>query len=443
MKQETVKKIADKLSTYKKIHSIERVADSTIKIAFDKDEAYFFNLQRGDSYIYKNPQQKKIKNYSAPFDIVLKKQFTNAKIDKIIVPPNDKILQIFTTSSSKYKSQTSLLQFEFTGRHTNIIILNDDYIILEALRHIDISNSFREVRVGVKLLDLPQKEFKSSVEKIDDLDEYLHFEHKRREEAQLKSIKKQKLSSLLKKLKKLKKILNSLDDEKLLLEKSKTLEHHAGLILSNIHNIKNYQSTITLKDYDGSDIEIEIPKDSKTPANGANMIFKRSKKLKQKAKNSYIEKDNLKEKIDFLERLIGIVEDSKSLDEIELYLPKQPKNQKNRDKKETNIENFFFQDYKISLGKSEKGNISLLKDAKMSDFWLHLKDMPSTHVIIRTSKKTLPDDVLEFGAKLCVNFSVKERGRYLVDYTQRRNVKMRDGANVNYVEYKTISIEKE
>ena len=118
-------------------------------------------------------------------------------------------------------------------------------------------------------------------------------------------------------------------------------------------------------------------------------------------------------------------------------------NQKNRDKKETNIENFFFQDYKISLGKSEKGNIALLKDAKMSYFWLHLKDMPSTHVIIRTSKKTLPEDVVEFAAKLCVNFSINEKGRYLVDYTQRRNVKMRDGANVNYIEYKTISVKKD
>jgi predicted ribosome quality control (RQC) complex YloA/Tae2 family protein len=443
MKLELLQKIAQKLSQYKKIHSIERVADSTIKIAFDKDEAYFFNLQRGDSYIYKNLDQKKIKTYSAPFDVVLKKQFTNAKIDKITIPPNDKILQLFTTSSSKYKSQTSILQFEFTGRHTNIIILNDKNIILEALRHIDISNSFREVRVGVTLLDLPEKEFRSTPLEIGDLDEFLINEHKRREEAQLKSIKKQKLSSLIKKLKKLKKILNSLDDEELLLEKSQKLEHHAGLILANINNIKNYQSTITLKDYDGSDVIIELPKGSHTPANGANMIFKRSKKLKQKAKNSYIEKDNLKEKIEFLDKLIHIVDESKSIEEIELYLPKQPKNQKNRDKKETNIENFFFQDYKISLGKSEKGNIALLKDAKMSDFWLHLKDMPSTHVIIRTSKKTLPEDVVEFAAKLCVNFSINEKGRYLVDYTQRRNVKMRDGANVNYIEYKTISVEKD
>jgi predicted ribosome quality control (RQC) complex YloA/Tae2 family protein len=443
MKKELLQLIAKKLSQYKKIHSIERVANTTIKIVFDKDEAYFFNLQRGDSYIYKNLNQKKIKNYSAPFDIVLKKQFTNAKIEKIVVPKNDKILQIHTVSASKYKSQKSLLQFEFTGRHTNIIILNDENIILEALRHIDISNSFREVKVGVKLLDLPEKEFKSTPLEIDDLDQFLINEHKKREDIQLKSIKKQKLSSLVKKLKKLKKILNSLDDEKLLLDKSQKLEHHAGLILANIHNIKNYQSTITLKDYDGSDVVIELPKGSHTPANAANMIFKRAKKLKQKAKNSYIEKDNLKEKIEFLEKLIYIVEQSKSIQEIELYLPKQSKIQKNRDKKETNIESFYFQDYKISLGKSEKGNIALLKEAKMSDFWLHLKDMPSTHVIIRTSKKTLPEDVLEFAAKLCVNFSVKERGRYLVDYTPRRNVKMRDGANVNYIEYKTLSIEKE
>ena len=45
-------------------------------------------------------------------------------------------------------------------------------------------------------------------------------------------------------------------------------------------------------------------------------------------------------------------------------------------------------------------------------------------------------------AKICVNFSVKESGKYLVDYTKRRNVKINEGAVVNYGNFKTISVLK-
>ena len=69
--------------------------------------------------------------------------------------------------------------------------------------------------------------------------------------------------------------------------------------------------------------------------------------------------------------------------------------------------------------------------------------MPSTHVIIRTDKKNVPESVLLFAAKLCVQFSATGAGSYLVDYTYRRHVKMREGANVNYVEYKTVKVQKD
>jgi len=211
----------------------------------------------------------------------------------------------------------------------------------------------------------------------------------------------------------------------------------------NLHNLKNYQKEVTLCDYEGNERHIVIPSQAHTPSQAANLLFTHSKKKKQKAKNSHIERDNLQGKIDFLQKLSRSIKEAKSVDEVNLYLPKQPKKQKSRQKVDSNIESFFIEGYKISLGKNEKGNITLLKEAKMGDIWLHLKDMPSTHVIIRTDKKSVPQSVLMFAAKLCVQFSVSSAGNYLVDYTHRRHVKMRDGANVNYVEYKTVQIQKD
>jgi len=97
----------------------------------------------------------------------------------------------------------------------------------------------------------------------------------------------------------------------------------------------------------------------------------------------------------------------------------------------------------VSLGKSERGNTELLRKARSRDVWLHLKDRPSAHVIITTDKQELPMRILEAAAKLCVNFSVFEKGLYLVDYTPRREVRIQEGANVLYTQYKTLSIEKQ
>ena len=444
MKRDILVQISKKLTDVSKINAIERVDDTIVKIIFDRDNPYYFDLKRGDPYIFKKEENyTRMKNYNAPFDVVLKKKLTNAKVEKVEIQEGNKILRIIVKSSSKYKYEQAILQFEFTGRNTNIIILDAEDVILEAMRHIDISTSFREVRVGVKLLELPPKKQDETPIMIEDMDSFLLNEYNRRETQKLDSIKKQKITALKKKEKKLQKILESLDNEEALLEEATSLEYDANLILANIHTMKNYEKEVTLSDYEGNARTIMIPAQANTPAQAANLLFAHSKKKKQKAKNSHIERDNLQGKIDFLQQLAHSVDASKSVDEVNLYLPKQPKKQKKRAKVDTNIESFFIEGVKISLGKNEKGNITLLKDAKQSDIWLHLKDMPSTHVIITTDKKSAPENVLMFAAKLCVQFSATGAGSYLVDYTHRRHVKMREGANVNYVEYKTVKIDKD
>lgn len=92
------------------------------------------------------------------------------------------------------------------------------------------------------------------------------------------------------------------------------------------------------------------------------------------------------------------------------------------------------------LGANERENIYLLENSKASDFWFHLKDRPSCHVIVQNSKKDLPQNIIEKAASLCAKFSVDFGGTYEVDFTQRRNVKIQHGANVFYNPYSTIVV---
>ncbi len=442
MKRYILVQIAQYLKKFKKIYLAERVEDTVIKMVFDKNETIFFDLKKGDSLIFKKDEYKKAKDYTAPFDIVLKKRLNGAKIENVEVLEGNRIIRFTTSLSQKYKKETTLFQLEFTGRNTNAIIMQEDKTVIEALRHIDKSISFREIQTGVKLLDLPPFEIKEKEEEIEDIEKYLYEVYKEKEAKRVQVLKNQKLLYLSKKREKLQNLYDRIEDEKELLEKSEKLQNEATLILSNLHNIKNYQTKIKLKDFEGKEIEIELPKNARTPQEAANILFSTAKKLKQKAKYSHIEKENLKSKIEFIDKKMEIIKNAKSADEINILFPKQEKKEKKR-KRESDYESYFLEGYKIMVGKSEKGNIELLKNAKMSDIWMHLKDMPSTHIIIRTDRKKVDEKVLEFAAKLCVDFSVSQKGSYLVDFTQRRNVKIRERAFVNYVNYDTIKVTKD
>lgn len=436
--------IASYLERFHKISAIERVEERIVKIIFDRNEVFYFDMRRGDSHIFQAPSYKKVRNYQAPFDVVLKKRFNNAKIEKIEVPEGNRILRITANASSRYKAQRTILQFEFTGRNTNIIILDEAGIVLEAWRHIDAATSYREVKVGSRLLDLPPRPYTAKEEEpITDIPAFLHAAFQKRQRERLDALKRQKVQIVEKKLKKLQNIYDKLEDADLLTARSSALTEEGNLLLANLHAMKNYQKEITLTDFSGQTRTIRLPESTRTPAEAANDFFRRAKKLKQKAKSAHIERENLEGKIAFLEHLKEAIMHAESIDELSLYLPKQPKTHQKSKTVDANIETFFVEGYKIMLGKNERGNISLLKSARMSDIWLHLKDMPSTHVIIRNEKRSPPPAVLEFAAKLCVQFSKVAPGSYLVDFTQRRNVKMREGAHVNYVNYDTMRVVKE
>jgi len=439
MKRYELVKICHYLKRFKKINSIYRVDDTIVKMEFDKNESVYFDLKKGESYIFKNDDFKVSKVYGAPFDIVLKKRCNSAFIKDIKVLPNNKVLRFELEQKRSYKAIKTYLQLEFTGRHTNFIILDEDMTILEALRHIDSSVSYRVIQNGLPLPDLPPFESKEQEKEIGDVEDFLYQEFKKREQKRLFGAINQKLIEIQKKIEKLKKIKNSLKKPEELLEKSKKLKESAELILANLHLIKPYQKKIEVFDFKGNKREITLPKEAKTPSQAADMLYNESKKLKNKSKNIHIEKENLDSKIKYLENLQNIVKSVKSVDELKLYFPKKEKT-KRRQKSFDGVENFYFMGYKISLGKNEKANAYLLKNSKMNDIWLHLKDIPSTHVIIRNDKKELPFEVIEFAANLCVKFSTSSKGVYLVDFTKRRNVKIVKEAQVNYVDYQTIRV---
>jgi len=95
--------------------------------------------------------------------------------------------------------------------------------------------------------------------------------------------------------------------------------------------------------------------------------------------------------------------------------------------------------YEIFVGKNNKQNDELTLHFAMSDdLWLHTKDIPGSHVIIRAEGNLPPEQTISEAANLAAYFS-KARASSLipVDYTQRKNVKKPSGAKPGMVIYET------
>ncbi len=105
---------------------------------------------------------------------------------------------------------------------------------------------------------------------------------------------------------------------------------------------------------------------------------------------------------------------------------------------------------KVLVGKNNNQNDRLtFKIAQKDDIWLHTKDIPGSHVIIRIteaglSPELLPESTLLFAARLAVQYSqAKGSNNVPVDYTRARYVKKPSGAKPGFVIFtnqKTIAV---
>jgi predicted ribosome quality control (RQC) complex YloA/Tae2 family protein len=441
MKLYELKAIAKRLNDFSFISRARRIEDNTIELVFDKSDSYFFNMTRGHSFIYKAPSQRPIQSYNAPFDTLLHTLLSASKIISVDVPNDDRILRLTLAPKSSYKDKIIYLQLEFTGKNTNAILIDDNEVIIEALRHIDADSSFRVIRPGVELLAIPPFTRTIESKEIADIDTYLEEKYTQIQAKKLLELKKQKLSLTDKKIQKLNQLLEKLPDEVQLNEEVQKYKEYAHLVLANLYQIKPYDTKLKTYDFEGNEISIKLPKDTKVNRM-SDYFFNLSKRAKNKAKNVHIEKENLQSKKAFYENIYYALEQAHEPYELELLVPKRGKSQRKKERlKEGEL--FWIEDYKVLVGRNSNENQKLLEMAKANDLWMHIRDVPSSHVIIRTDKQNLPDSVLKAAAKLCVDFSVKNPGDYKVDYTKRKFVKVQEGSHVLYNKYDTISVTKE
>jgi predicted ribosome quality control (RQC) complex YloA/Tae2 family protein len=91
----------------------------------------------------------------------------------------------------------------------------------------------------------------------------------------------------------------------------------------------------------------------------------------------------------------------------------------------------------ILIGKNNRQNdIVTFKQAQHNDIWFHTKDIPGSHVILRSGTQNPSLQAIEAAAHLAAYYSkASQSSNVPVDYTQRRYVKKPSGAKPGFVIY--------
>jgi predicted ribosome quality control (RQC) complex YloA/Tae2 family protein len=97
--------------------------------------------------------------------------------------------------------------------------------------------------------------------------------------------------------------------------------------------------------------------------------------------------------------------------------------------------------YVIWVGRNSRQNDIVTFDrGSPADLWLHARDVPGAHVIIKNDGRDIPDDVIERAAALAAYYSkLRDEKRVQVDMTQRKHVRKIKGGKPGMVTYRNES----
>lgn len=258
---------------------------------------------------------------------------------------------------------------------------------------------------------------------------------------------KQKTSSLRKKIsnlldknrKKLGKLLQELRKS----EKREIYKTCGDLVIANIYRIDKNDEVLEAVDYtDGSKVEIRLDK-RLTPSQNAQKYYKRYNKLKSAEENLKEQIAITEENIEYLENVLYNLE---SVSEIEVfeeikkelyetrYINTMDK-KKNRTGKSKPIRLVSKDGFEILIGKNNiQNDLITFKLSSKDDLWLHAKNIPGSHVIVRAEGKEIPDSTIEEAASYAAFYSKNSKQKKVeIDYTQRQNIKKPKGAKPGFV----------
>ena len=237
-----------------------------------------------------------------------------------------------------------------------------------------------------------------------------------------------------------------LKEDLLAAENSDDLRLYGELLMANLHQLKSGMSSARVTNYYNG-TEVTIPLEPRfSPNKNAQQYFKRYGKAKTAVKEKQIQIEENQRNISYLESVMTYLENAQDVREIEelreeleetSVLRKRKSGQRAPKKKyRAQPHEYRTSDgFTVLVGRNNKENdVLTLQIAAKTDYWLHTKDIPGSHVIVRTEGQEITETAIFEAAAIAAFYSkARSSGNVPVDYVKVRHVKKPSGAKPGMV----------
>ena len=270
---------------------------------------------------------------------------------------------------------------------------------------------------------------------------------------------KQQGGELIRKIEnELKRNKNKLKKREQTLKESENAENYrrdGELLTTFLTQVPRGAKEVVLPNYYEEDRPIKIALDpALTPNQNAQKYFHRYQKLKNAVKLIGEQIQEAKDEIQYLESVLSQLEIAGPMDieaikeelTAEGYLKKKTQKKQKKTKPSQPDQYFSSDGTLILVGKNNLQNDQLtMKTAKKTDYWLHAKNIPGSHVIIKSDQPS--DETITEAAELAAYFSkYRYSAQVPVDLVQVKHIRKPNGAKPGYVIYenqKTVIVTPE
>jgi len=405
-------------------------------------------------------------NQPAPlrFCAFLRSRITNARIEGVEQIGLERIVSIALAKREGDNIEKTRLVCELTGKSGNIILVDGDGVVLDALRFFP-PDSLRPVQPGHVLAQLPPAQPAKKEGLIDRgegesfnaaADRHYSALVEEGEFAQEKSALGKVIAESEKKL--LRKLAN-LEGDRKKAEEGLGFYKTGELLTTVFHKMKKGMKEVEATDYSKDPPEpVIVPLDERlSPKENVERCFKRAKKSRTALALLSERVPKVTEELEYMASLKYELEaagDKDSLSDIRDELAsggyireERQRAAKPREKAEPVRRFTSSEGFEILCGRSGLGNdLIVSKYSSGEDIWFHVKDAPGSHALIKAAgkKQALTTKTIEEAASIAAFYSKsKESAKAEVIYTEAKNVKKPRGAKPGMVtvrEFKSVLV---
>ncbi len=204
------------------------------------------------------------------------------------------------------------------------------------------------------------------------------------------------------------------------------------LLLANIYKIKSGEKECVLDNYyDGSEVKILLDERLSVSKNAEN-YYKKYNKQKRTLEALKPQRVQAEKELEYLTSVIEEISLAEDIEELLIIQGElesagliQSQNVSNKkSKKESFCKEYEVYGFRIRAGRNNVENDKLTFTSKPEDIWVHAKDYHSSHVLIESNGKKVPEDVLIIACEICAYYSKgRETGKTEIVYTEKKHVR--------------------